>query len=187
MLLGSPQSSGSLSNSAAPQFRALEWIVTTDMNVAGLSDDELLQRWMAVTLYYSFGGETWANSNFWLSNFNECGWNGITCDVNGGITGIALSSNNLQGTIPFEISLASNLEYLQLGENNIQGTIPSQLGLLSNLRSLELNGNQFSGDLPAQLGSLSRLSKSLVSSDHVPLDLVLTLLFANHSGTGFER
>ncbi|KAL3942303.1 MAG: hypothetical protein SGBAC_003476 [Bacillariaceae sp.] len=167
LIVGTPQSGVSLADTASPQFRALDWMVQNDANIAIVSDADLIQRWTTITTYYSFGGETWANSNFWMSNFSECGWNGITCNVDGRITGIVLSSNNLQGSIPLEISLALNLVDLRLDNNNIQGGLPPKLGLLTNLRSLKLNGNQISGSLPTQLGSLSRLSKELISSGSV--------------------
>jgi Leucine-rich repeat (LRR) protein len=51
-------------------------------------------------------------------------------------------------------------EELYLEENDLNGTIPTELGLLSNLEYLDLDRNLFTGTIPASLASLSLLSKS---------------------------
>ena len=48
---------------------------------------------------------------------------------------------------------------LYLLANNLTGTIPTELGLLSNLEYLDLYSNQLNGTLPTSLASLSLLSK----------------------------
>ena len=73
-----------------------------------------------------------------------------------------LFENKLNGTIPTELGLLSNLEWLDLFKSQLTGTIPSELGLLSNLISLSLDSNQFTGTVPTILASLP-LSKSQIT------------------------
>ena len=46
---------------------------------------------------------------------------------------IVLSDNNLFSTIPTELGLLSQLDYLDLGSNQLTGTIPDSLGSLRSL------------------------------------------------------
>lgn len=46
---------------------------------------------------------------------------------------IVLSDNNLFSTMPTELGLLSQLEYLDLGSNQLTGTIPVSLGSLNSL------------------------------------------------------
>ena len=46
---------------------------------------------------------------------------------------IALQSNHLNGTIPTELGLLEDLEYLYLHSEQFDGEIPTELGLLTNL------------------------------------------------------
>jgi uncharacterized protein YjbI with pentapeptide repeats len=108
-------------------------------------------------------------------------WEGLTLK-DGKVTGIDLSSKDLQGELPRAISKLKHLETLvlnhnkltripiELGElkhlktlsiyhNKLQGPIPKELGKLENLQSLNLSDNDLSGTIPPQLGKLSRLRR----------------------------
>ena len=58
-------------------------------------------------------------------------------------------------TIPTQIGLLTNLEYLDLQQLQLIGRIPSELGLLSKLTTLHLNTNQLWHEIPSELGLLS--------------------------------
>jgi hypothetical protein len=49
---------------------------------------------------------------------------------------------------------------LNLNDNVLNGTIPTELGLLSNLTELDLESNQLTGTIPTSLASLPLLGKS---------------------------
>ena len=51
-------------------------------------------------------------------------------------------------------------EKLRLDKNFLNGTIPTELGLLSNLEELDLESNQLTGTIPTSLASLPLLRKS---------------------------
>uniref|UniRef100_A0A8I6XBI2 Uncharacterized protein n=1 Tax=Hordeum vulgare subsp. vulgare TaxID=112509 RepID=A0A8I6XBI2_HORVV len=69
-----------------------------------------------------------------------------------------LSSNNLTGQIPEEISLLIGLTNLNLSSNQLTGKIPNQIGDLKELESLDLSYNELFGEIPSGLSALTSLS-----------------------------
>nr|DAD32254.1 TPA_asm: hypothetical protein HUJ06_011105 [Nelumbo nucifera] len=70
-----------------------------------------------------------------------------------------LTQNQFEGPIPMEIKNLAELQELKQGENRLNGTIPSEIGLQSNLRILELHENPFHGPIPSSIGSLRMLER----------------------------
>lgn len=70
---------------------------------------------------------------------------------------IWLYGNNLQGTIPPQISLlAPTLRSISFYNNpELGGSISSDIGLLTNLEAITFGGTQLSGTLPTQIGQIS--------------------------------
>lgn len=69
-----------------------------------------------------------------------------------------LEFNRLSGTIPTEIGLHRQLEFVHLGHNNnISGTLPTQLGQISSLQALYAMDNRISGSIPTELGTIELL------------------------------
>ena len=58
-------------------------------------------------------------------------------------------------TIPTQIGLLTNLEYLDLQQLRLIGRVPSEIGLLSKLTTLHLNTNNLWHQVPSELGLLS--------------------------------
>jgi len=84
------------------------------------------------------------------------------------IYNLVLEDNNLKGSIPFEIGLLTNLEYINLANNNLYGTLPVQLSRLSNLDSLDLAGNSLGGNNNRDVADfILALSRSLI---HINLE-----------------
>ncbi len=66
--------------------------------------------------------------------------------------------NNLDGTLPDELSGLSSLETLGLRDNpRLHGTILSSIGQLVKLRGLSLRGAALSGPIPEALWQLTQL------------------------------
>lgn len=110
-----------------------------------------------------------------------------------GLVIIDLSFNQLQGSIPSELSSLRNLERLSLWYNGLTGEIPAEIGNLSRLKNLNLNNNLLSGSIPSQLSQCTDLewlnlnSNKLTGSIPPELGLLqkLTLLeLGNNSLTG---
>ena len=144
------------------QNYALRWI--TDQDPAKLREDHdaLLQRYALATFYFSTyvfaeivdsqttstgsaGG--WTYGDYWMSDKGICMWFGITCtphlkegvqevqyNENSDVLRFNLTSNNIRGVIPSELSALENLVSLDLGDNNLQGTIPRSISNLQNIR-----------------------------------------------------
>ncbi|KAM6581702.1 hypothetical protein CsatA_005476 [Cannabis sativa] len=71
---------------------------------------------------------------------------------------IDLSSNNLTGKIPQELTNLVELVQLNLSMNNLNDAIPMEIGNLKKLDSLDLSHNKLSGVIPTSLASISTLS-----------------------------
>ncbi|KAK9664637.1 hypothetical protein RND81_14G057400 [Saponaria officinalis] len=84
-----------------------------------------------------------------------------------GISIIDLSSNNLVGTIPKELTNISILFALNLSFNHLTGHIPENIGNLGNLESLDLSNNHLSGSIPQSLSSISWISYLNLSNNNL--------------------
>lgn len=77
-------------------------------------------------------------------------------------------SNNLQGSMPAELRLLTNLDNIVLSFNpKLVNTIPSQLGGLTQLEELWLFKNNLVGTIPSELGSMSSLTSLLLAHNRL--------------------
>ncbi|KAK1404153.1 receptor protein kinase TMK1 [Heracleum sosnowskyi] len=74
---------------------------------------------------------------------DPCKWAHVVCSEGKRVTKIQIGHQNLQGTLPPNLSELSELERLELQWNNISGPLPTLSGL-SLLQVLMLSNNQFS-------------------------------------------
>ena len=109
------------------------------------------------SLYNFTNGDSWDNSENWLTDAPFAEWYGIQTDDEGRVIGIYLSDNNLKGEIPPELGRLSQLEWLGLANNELSGLIPPELGDLYSLRILVLFNNDLTGPIPYQFGKLQEL------------------------------
>ena len=64
------------------------------------SDSAKTDRVALVALYNATGGDNWADNDTWLSDAPLGEWKGVTTNVDGRVTPLGLSSNELSGGIP---------------------------------------------------------------------------------------
>ncbi|KAF8394000.1 hypothetical protein HHK36_020202 [Tetracentron sinense] len=84
------------------------------------------------------------------------------------LIGLNLSSNQLSGPIPFDISERLKLvTYLDLSSNDLSGEIPLSIAYCSYLNVLKLDNNRLTGQIPLQLSELSRLKTFSVANNHL--------------------
>ncbi|XP_071727317.1 MDIS1-interacting receptor like kinase 2-like [Rutidosis leptorrhynchoides] len=139
----------------------------------------MLSKMSANNYNKSLEGEALVATHWWedtLVGTDHCNWYGIICNEAGSVTNIELyymssdgtsnlkevsltrlSTNQLSGDIPKEISCKQNLYRLDLGDNNLDGPIPSSFGNLTQLSFLNLSINNISGSIPLDLGNLQDL------------------------------
>ncbi|MBN8586849.1 MAG: DUF11 domain-containing protein [Rhodothermia bacterium] len=95
-----------------------------------------------VNLYNSTGGQSWLRKSNWLIGRVK-DWEGVT--INGDrVTGLALSSNNLNGSIPASFANLSALQFVNFANNNLS---TGAANLPTTMLSVQLQNNQLS-DLP---------------------------------------
>ncbi|KAJ0601753.1 putative protein kinase RLK-Pelle-LRR-XIIIa family [Helianthus annuus] len=99
---------------------------------------------------------------------HHCNWHGITCSKAGSVTEIRLHDHYLgDGTGLGSLNLSSfpNLVTLEIDSCSLEGSIPEQIGLLSNLTQLSLRWNRLTGNLPISLTNLTHLKYLDISSN----------------------
>ena len=94
-----------------------------------------------VKLYNSTKGSAWTTRTGWLQG-PVSGWHGITLSSEGRVTNVALSENNLEGSLPEEIEDLDSLRVLSLADNVISGLMPN-LTSLKQLGSVRVQDNRF--------------------------------------------
>ncbi|MEQ8685595.1 MAG: hypothetical protein RIE86_09885 [Imperialibacter sp.] len=128
-----------------------------------------------VALYNATDGANWTNNTGWLEEGGDVkDWYGVTV-ADGRVIIISLTSNNLSGQIPEEVSGLNAVQYLYLSGNQLSGSIPPEIGNLSGLKTLWLSYNQLSGTIPGEIGNLSSLEFLHLSDnqleDQVPAEI----------------
>ncbi|XP_050374838.1 receptor-like protein EIX1 [Argentina anserina] len=83
------------------------------------------------------------------------------------VNSIDLSSNNLGGEIPEEITSLSYLGSLNLSRNQLTGSIPAGIGKLGQLETLDLSSNHLRGSIPLSMTSMTSLSKLNLSHNNL--------------------
>ncbi|KAJ0906348.1 putative non-specific serine/threonine protein kinase [Helianthus annuus] len=83
------------------------------------------------------------------------------------VTLLDLSSNNLSGRIPSELTTLHKLKSLNLSRNQLTGKIPNKIGDMKSLESFDLSVNNLSGELPISLSELNFLGTFNVSYNNL--------------------
>nr|GMC85187.1 probably inactive leucine-rich repeat receptor-like protein kinase At5g48380 [Ipomoea batatas] len=84
------------------------------------------------------------------------------------LTGLDLSRNRLNGTIPSNITkIAGYLTKLDLSSNQFSGEIPVGLANCTYLNVVKLDNNELTGQIPPQFGSLTRIKDFSVANNRL--------------------
>jgi hypothetical protein len=157
-------------SSSSAEERAVRWLIEDDLFTAVADKQSLRQRYVLAIL--DFAG---ANFGTPCTNGGECEWSGVECDGKGRVTALKLVYQSVQGQIPADLGLLTDLTFLSLAINSLSGTIPSSLGALTALKYLALDKNDLSGTIPSSLGALTTLTSFYIYDTQ----LVGTVPFCN--------
>ncbi|WVZ07309.1 hypothetical protein V8G54_020655 [Vigna mungo] len=86
------------------------------------------------------------------------------------MSGIDLSKNKLNGSIPYELGNLTRLRALNLSHNDLIGQIPTTFSNLEHVESLDLSFNMLSGEIPPQLNQLNSLAVFSVAHNNLTGD-----------------
>ncbi|KVI08275.1 Concanavalin A-like lectin/glucanase, subgroup [Cynara cardunculus var. scolymus] len=108
------------------------------------------------------------------------------------VTELMLSRNQLDGTIPHEISeFIKSLEYLDVSMNYFSGPLSFRLSSTTSLLALNASNNLFSGALDASISNLTALSifdvhNNTINGDLPSLSNLAALTYLDLSGNDFQ-
>lgn len=98
-----------------------------------------------------------------LSSWNPrdstpCNWTGIKCDSSSGrVYSISLAGSQLAGPFPIILCRLPYLSTLSLFDNNINASLPSDVSTCQKLTELNLSQNLLGGSVPGSLSKLPNL------------------------------
>jgi hypothetical protein len=143
----------------SPQYKALTWL-GGNKNLEEYSVQTTIQRYVLAVVYYSTNGESWTESDGWLTDDDECIWfsdsTRLVCDESGTFNRLVLYDNNLVGPLPPEVAMLSDsLLSLAFMDDMLTGTLATELGLLSNLEAFFFVNTELNGTIPTELGRLT--------------------------------
>jgi hypothetical protein len=151
-----------LTDPLSPQYKALKWLDGNE-KLEEYSIQQKLQRYTLAVFYYSTNGETWTQSDGWLTDEDECTCfsdaNNTVCDESGAYLQLNIEDNSLVGSIPSELALLSDsLLWLSFNNDMLTGTLGTELGLLTNVEFFHFLNTGLSGTIPTELGRLKMKS-----------------------------
>lgn len=125
-----------------------------------------------IALYNATDGPNWQRQ--WDLNTEITTWHGVTTNSQGRVTELSLQSNNLNGTIPPEIQLLTELVKIELDRSLIYGQLPNKITGIStefwNLIKLEevnISNTELEGTIPFQIGQLISLKSLLLYNNNL--------------------
>ena len=91
-------------------------------------------------------------------------WEGVVCSCKIStkclIYELTLSSHNISGMLPSQMTNLLHLQHLDISDNIISGTFPAFWWQFSELQTLKLNNNHISGSIPNNIVGNSLISRS---------------------------
>ena len=111
-----------------------------------------------VALFEATNGPMWNSAENWLTDAPLREWYGVWTDDHRRVTRLALSQNDVTGSLPPEIGQLTHLRYLNFHHNELTGSIPPEIAQLTRLETLDLADNEFSGPIPLAITQLRDLT-----------------------------
>lgn len=147
-----------------------------------------LESTVLASLYNATNGPVWYDNTNWLSDRPAGTWYGVTTDMEGRVTGIDLSDNNLNGYLSGELAGLTNLTALNLSSNVfLSGPLPRELINLE-LRELRLDGTNLCAPQDAEFRAWLQTIpvRSVTSCEDLDLNTLKALFALFNSTNGPE-
>ena len=164
-----------LSDEDSPPAHALNWIAGRD-EYEMYTGAQRVQRFALACFYYATfykahdfltSPTDWASQEGWLTDTDECTWEGIACDAEGRVTGILLPKRALSGYLPIELAMITSLQELDFTSNFIymESDLHKIWYHLTNLKHLMMEDNFLvtTTGLPEEFSGLVSLEKLQLS------------------------
>lgn len=164
---------------SSTSFGAIRWLMEDHTLNSDCEDQTFLERYALANVLINMNGLKL------LSYDNQCSWKPSVSCIRGNADILAVRHNELEGSLPTEIALLSELRQFDIANNKIV-SIPSEVGLLSKLEDIYMADNQLTS-IPSEIGHLDKLvhlSFSKNSISMIPDEIfVLKDLFGLYGGT----
>eukprot|EP00934_Nitzschia_sp_Nitz4_P002486 Nitzschia sp. Nitz4//scaffold211_size37880//22789//23990//NITZ4_007709-RA/size37880-augustus-gene-0.55-mRNA-1//1//CDS//3329541988//2476//frame0 len=167
-----------IASTTTPQHKAACWMLQENPKATKIAP----QRYVMAVIYFGTQGSKWDINTDWMTKKHECSWYGVECNLFGKVVNLDLGYIQVDGLVPREIGMLTELRDLDLHGNDLQGVIPHKLltGLrkleylrlhmngmfgalhpeitnMKNLKEIYLFGNYVAGTIPTELAQLKRL------------------------------
>lgn len=174
-------------SNSSHQEQALEWLVSDDHESIELlhshpnnnnssSNSSNSNSWTALNNYQRlrltqryalmvFHLETGCWNQHWLTDngtrHHECWWYGVFCDelTDTTIEGLQMKGSGIQGSLPSELGLLTDLNRFLLDVSPLTGQIPEELYHLTDLRALRVSSASLTATLSTRIGQLTNLGE----------------------------
>jgi hypothetical protein len=116
-----------IKSSSSPQHEAACWMMRSNTKFSP-------QRFVMSVIYYATKGANWDINTSWMTTKHECNWYGVECNLFKTVINLDIAYIKVEGLVPREIGLLTELRDLDLHGNDLQGVIPHKL--LAGLKKL---------------------------------------------------
>ena len=141
--------------------RAFTWLLS-NTDAPKFAKHQIRQRFSLASIYYATNNEglsSWHRKSGWVTEKDECKWDGVKCNSDGYVVGLNLTKNGLKGLVPHEIKvLQKSLLALDISRNEIDNADEELkwIGELTNLRLLNMEDTNVRADgIPSYIGKLT--------------------------------
>ncbi|CAB9523042.1 receptor-like protein [Seminavis robusta] len=134
---------------SSPYYMANIWMLQ-DPHLETYTDQQKGQRLHLVALFYFANGHNWTRTDHWLQyDVSECDWYSSsdldpTCDEEGSLVNLNLSSNNLHGDLTDFNDHLLELTVIDLANNSLWGN-PPNIGQNPAIEVIDISHNDFKG------------------------------------------
>ncbi|WP_066218664.1 T9SS type A sorting domain-containing protein [Formosa haliotis] len=119
-----------------------------------------------IEFYKATNGDSWLNNTNWLTDEPVRNWFGVKVSGNK-VVELDFVYNNLTGTLPADIGVFKELEWLIVWGNAIEGTLPEEIGNLTELKVVSFEENNFTGEIPESFKNLTKLRGFWLYDNHL--------------------